>query len=277
MKANPWLPCLIIQLLMDGAWHKVKPDDFVGNWMTWRDGIVQLSSLRSVQMRLHGALRRGHLGHQCHPSQPEPPLVAAIKVFEAIKFDNGAWKLVGGLTPRSLEFLARPCASKTTTCVPFLCRQQVNSVTEVFTRVDEAPNDCGQRAPENNIGQGRGAIGMPAQFQFGSLEAVAAHFHTLREPSLWVPLHRQLGRCAVRRRVHHHGWRSASGYSARTDAHYALSLPCQDRRPHLAAPTHHDPQLYLPYENGRKLADIDVEAISDWLQRPDAFNVGGAA
>ena len=27
----------------------------------------------------------------------------------------------------------------------------------------------------------------------------------------------------------------------------------------------------VAYENGRKLADIDVEAISDWLQRPDAF------
>jgi magnesium transporter len=32
----------------------------------------------------------------------------------------------------------------------------------------------------------------------------------------------------------------------------------------------------VAYENGRKLANIDVEAISDWLQRPDAF-VGGAA
>ena len=27
----------------------------------------------------------------------------------------------------------------------------------------------------------------------------------------------------------------------------------------------------VAYENGRKLADIDVEAISDWLQRPEAF------
>ena len=27
----------------------------------------------------------------------------------------------------------------------------------------------------------------------------------------------------------------------------------------------------VAYENGRKLAHIDVESISDWLARPDAF------
>lgn len=40
-------------------------------------------------------------------------------------------------------------------------------------------------------------------------------------------------RCATACAATWRGWRSASGYSARTDAHYALSLPCQDRRPAL--------------------------------------------
>lgn len=151
MKTNPWLLCLIISFTMDGALAQVKPDDFVGNWMTsQRDGIVQLSRCALYKDAPPTALCGVVIWdiNASHPSQ-NTPLDCNRKVFEAIKFDNGAWKGGWAFDTRSRKFHSATLRLKDDNLhVRTYVGNEVNGVTEVFTRVDEAPNDCGQRAPE---------------------------------------------------------------------------------------------------------------------------------